>query len=577
MLANLGAIPGLAGRQDAIVLDEQAHSSMQEAAKIARANGTKVATFAHSDPQSLEQTLEGLRPYRCALVCIDGVYSMSGMIPPMAELNEVARAGDAVLYIDDAHGTGVLGEQGRGTVLEALGSYDNTFVVGSLSKAFSCAGGFIGCPEPFHRLLKIRSSPYVFGGPVVPCFLEAIGTVIDILRSGEYDTLRAGSTPHISRLTRGLADLGLVVMGGATPIVSVLIGDEADTLDAGKFLFDRGYYVQSVLFPAVPYHAGVLRVQCNANHDDASIDGLIDAFAALSGRHDPPRPRRIVDRRPPRAAIASGSGDHCRRARAKRDVRRARSDPPHHVGGGGGAGRRRDRAFQGDETSRPHRGWVGGPGPGRRAQRLDRGRARPAAQPSRTLHAGPERRRPELRAAPHRGLLPVGRTAGAVLSARRCRDTALGRDARDHRGRGDRRAWATRRRTIDLERPPAGLKVAARRCWARLRGRSTRTIRAPRQFRLHQVEQVTDSLHRRQLFGREPDAELALDPHHQPDQIHRVEAQRFAQILIVLRQRNDSPISSSSRFKSVVRSVSLADIRCVSWILVLKCDSWLNS
>ena len=191
MLANLGAMPALVGRQDAIVLDEHAHSSMQEAAKIARANGSKVAVFAHNDPMSLEKVLESLRPYRCALVCIDGVYSMSGMIPPMAELDEVARACDAVLYIDDAHGTGVLGEQGRGTVKDALGSYDNTFVVGSLSKAFSCAGGFIGCTERFHRLLKIRSSPYVFGGPVVPCYLEAICTVVDILRSGEYDALRA--------------------------------------------------------------------------------------------------------------------------------------------------------------------------------------------------------------------------------------------------------------------------------------------------------------------------------------------------------------------------------------------------
>ncbi len=71
-------------------------------------------------------------------------------------------------------------------------------------------------------------------------------------------------------------------MGAVTPIVSVLIGDEADTLNAGKFLFDRGYYVQSVLFPAVPYHAGVLRIQCNANHEDAEIEGLIAAFAALA-------------------------------------------------------------------------------------------------------------------------------------------------------------------------------------------------------------------------------------------------------------------------------------------------------
>ena len=282
MLANLGAIPGLAGRQDAIAMDEQAHSSMQEAAKIARANGTKVATFAHSDPIALRQTLKGLRPYRCALVCIDGVYSMSGQIPPMAELDEVAREHDAVLYIDDAHGTGVLGDQGRGTVLEALGSYENTFVIGSLSKAFSCAGGFIGCPESFHRLLKIRCTPYVFGGPVVPSYLEAIGTVIDILRSEEYPVLRFRLDAAILRLSRGLSDLGLTVMGGATPIISILIGDESNTLNAGKFLFDRGYYVQSVLFPAVPYHAGVLRIQCNANHDDASIDGLVEAFADLA-------------------------------------------------------------------------------------------------------------------------------------------------------------------------------------------------------------------------------------------------------------------------------------------------------
>jgi 7-keto-8-aminopelargonate synthetase-like enzyme len=282
MLTNLGAIPGLVGRQDAVALDEQAHSSMQEAAKIARANGAKVATFAHSDPGSLAQTLDGMRPYRCALVCIDGVYSMSGAIPPMRELDQVARAFDAVLYVDDAHGTGVLGKEGRGTVLDALGNYENAFVIGSLSKAFSCAGGFIGCPESFQRLLKIRSSPHVFGGPVVPCYLEAIMTVIDILRSGEYETLRARLDRAIARLSRGLTNLGLVVMGGATPIVSVLVGDEADTLTAGRFLFERGYYVQSVLFPAVPYHAGVLRVQCNANHLDTSIDGLIEAFEALT-------------------------------------------------------------------------------------------------------------------------------------------------------------------------------------------------------------------------------------------------------------------------------------------------------
>ena len=206
---------------------------------------------------------------------------MSGVIPPMAEINQIARGNDGILYIDDAHGTGVLGKNGRGTVLEALGSYDNTFVAGSLSKAFSCAGGFVACPRAFQKLLKMRSNSYIFGGPVVPAYLDAICTVVDILESREYDLLRARLNRHIDRLAHGLAELDLVVMGGATPILSVLVGDEADTLKAGKFLFDRGFYVQSVLFPAVPYHGGVIRVQCNSNHTDSAVEGLIGAFEAL--------------------------------------------------------------------------------------------------------------------------------------------------------------------------------------------------------------------------------------------------------------------------------------------------------
>ena len=128
-LANMGAIPGLVGRQDLLVVDEQAHNSIQEGAKIARANGVRVLTFSHCDPVGLETGLRA-RPatIACAVVAIDGVYSMSGELPPLAELNEVCLRHNAVLYVDDAHGTGVLGTQGRGTVLDALGNYDNTLV-----------------------------------------------------------------------------------------------------------------------------------------------------------------------------------------------------------------------------------------------------------------------------------------------------------------------------------------------------------------------------------------------------------------------------------------------------------------
>jgi 7-keto-8-aminopelargonate synthetase-like enzyme len=127
----------------------------------------------------------------------------------------------------------------------------------------------------------MRSNTYIFGGPVPPPYLDAICIVCDILCSGEYDLLRARLQANVRHLSLGAQKLGLALLGGQTPILSVLVGDEADTLNAGSFLFERGYYVQSVTFPAVPYHAGVLRVQVNANHLKESIDGLLGAFAAL--------------------------------------------------------------------------------------------------------------------------------------------------------------------------------------------------------------------------------------------------------------------------------------------------------
>jgi len=280
-LANMGALPGLVGRRDVLVVDEHAHNSIQEGAKIAQANGTRLLHFSHCNPHDLERILREAEPYRLAIVAIDGVYSMSGALPPLRELNDVCLRHRAVLYVDDAHGTGVLGNHGRGTVLDALGSYDNTLVAGSLSKAFSCFGGFLGCPAEFKQMLKIRSNTFIFGGPVPPAYLEAICVVCDILASAEYDQFRSRLEANRLRLVHGAQRLQLALLGGQTPIVSILVGDEENTLRAGHFLFERGYYVQSVTFPAVPYHGGVLRIQVNANHLPAAVDGLLDTLRQL--------------------------------------------------------------------------------------------------------------------------------------------------------------------------------------------------------------------------------------------------------------------------------------------------------
>ena len=292
-LANMGAIPGLVARRDLLVVDEHAHNSMHEGAKIAKANGTPLESFSHCDPVDLTRVFKEAGDYRVGVVAIDGVYSMTGALPPLAALNKVCLENKAVLYVDDAHGTGVLGKHGRGTVHDALGNYDNTLVVGSLSKGFSCIGRLHRLPAPFKQLLKMRSNTYIFGGPVAPPYLDAVCVVCDILMSGEYDLLSKRLHRNLKRLTDGADRLGLAVLGGKTPIISILVGDETATLQAGRFLYEQGYYVQSVTFPAVPYHAGVLRIQINANHSTAAIDGLLNGLAALKGSISMPGPEGL--------------------------------------------------------------------------------------------------------------------------------------------------------------------------------------------------------------------------------------------------------------------------------------------
>jgi 7-keto-8-aminopelargonate synthetase-like enzyme len=112
--------------------------------------------------------------------------------------------------------------------------------------------------------------------------------------SAEYDQLIGELRKNCRHFTEGALALDLAVLGGETPIVSILVGDEADTLNAGSFLFDRGFYVQSVCFPAVPYHAGVLRVQVNANHTSESINGLLNALAELKRKTPLPGPQELA-------------------------------------------------------------------------------------------------------------------------------------------------------------------------------------------------------------------------------------------------------------------------------------------
>jgi len=279
-LANVGLIPAIVAKGDLLVVDRQSHDTIHQAAKIAAADGAELQEVHPLCAESLERILEKSSA-KNRVVAVDGVYSMTGRIPPLKQIDDVTRRYGGLLYVDDAHGTAVVGPGGRGAAYLSLGGLDQVLMVGSLSKAFSCMGAFVTCNSRLKRVLKLRSSTFIFGGPVPPPYLAAVCAVCDILESPEYDRLLERLQGHVRRLTAGVRALGLTVLGGDAPIVSVVIGDIEQTLQAGKWLFDRGYYVQSATYPAVPLNAGLLRILVNTNHSDEALEGLLAALAEM--------------------------------------------------------------------------------------------------------------------------------------------------------------------------------------------------------------------------------------------------------------------------------------------------------
>lgn len=287
-LANAGLIPAVAGKGDLMVVDRQSHDSIQQGARLAAASGAKVVEMHPCRADVLESILQRENQSGCVTV-VDGVYSMTGKVAPLVELDAVTQRYGGIVYVDDAHGTGVVGPRGRGAAASVLPKLNDILLVGSLSKGLSCMGAFVTCNDELKEIMKIRSSTFIFGGPVPPPYLAAIIAAVEILDSPEGDELVGHLRSLVKRLTDGLRGLGLIVHGGVAPIVSVQVGDIEHTLAAGKWLFDHGFYVQSATYPAVGITEGLIRIQVNANHPLEAIDGLVAAFSQMQKEMTLPR------------------------------------------------------------------------------------------------------------------------------------------------------------------------------------------------------------------------------------------------------------------------------------------------
>ncbi|MEM7409932.1 MAG: 8-amino-7-oxononanoate synthase [Myxococcota bacterium] len=273
--ANVGVIPALVGRGDVVVSDALSHASIVDGCRLSKAD---VRVFPHGDVAALEAALEGAaRDYRRVLLAIDGVYSMDGDVAPVAEMVALAKRFDAMVLLDDAHGTGTLGARGRGST-ELCGVKDGIDVLlGTLGKAIGSFGAFIVGSHALRELLVNVARSFIFSCALAPPQVAAASAALRLVE--REPARRERLQANAARLRARLADHGIATAPSTTQIVPVQIGENATTMAVCEALLERGFYAQGIRHPSVPEGTARLRITPMATHTDGEIDALADAVA----------------------------------------------------------------------------------------------------------------------------------------------------------------------------------------------------------------------------------------------------------------------------------------------------------
>ncbi|MEC9485036.1 MAG: glycine C-acetyltransferase [Candidatus Izemoplasma sp.] len=271
---NIGVIQAIVNKGDLIISDELNHASIIDGVRLSRADK---AIYKHSDMADLERILKEKRDdYNHVLIITDGVFSMDGDLAKLPEIVALAEKYDALTYVDDAHGSGVLGENGRGTVdhFDLHGRVD--FIIGTLSKAIGVVGGYVASKKETKTWLSHRARPLLFSTALPPAATAAaLESVSMLMESDEFTTKLWDNARYFKDK---LSTLGFDTGHSETPITPVIIGDEAKTMAFSKALLDAGVYVSGIVFPTVPKGTGRLRCMISAAHTVANLDFAVKQF-----------------------------------------------------------------------------------------------------------------------------------------------------------------------------------------------------------------------------------------------------------------------------------------------------------
>ncbi len=276
-MANLGIVPALVGRGDAVFADKLNHASLIDAVQLSRADSQR---YPHGDLTALERLLTRSTAKR-KLILTDAVFSMDGDLAPLPELLELAERFDAWLVIDDAHGFGVLGPQGRGSLAHfALPHAGRIVDMGTLGKAAGGSGAFVAGSETVVEWLLQRARTYIFTTGSSPAMACALLAGLDLIEHG--DDRRTHLRKLGAQLRDGLDDTRWQLMPSPTAIQPVIIGDNHEALRVANALFQRGLWVPAIRPPTVPKGTARLRVSLTAAHTGEQVAQLVDALRELA-------------------------------------------------------------------------------------------------------------------------------------------------------------------------------------------------------------------------------------------------------------------------------------------------------
>jgi len=279
-LGCLSVISALAGRHDILYYDRENHASLYDAAKLSFATLRK---FEHNDLDHLVRLLEqDVGKPGGRIIVTDGVFSMSGHIARLPELVEIKRRFGARLIVDDAHATGVLGPDGKGTG-DHFGLTDEVdVIIGTFSKSFASVGGFMAADRAVVNYVKHAARPFIFTAALPAMQMAAALEALRIMRS--EPELRHRLWENVRVLRDGMNSLGFDTLGSQTPIVPVLVGPDELAMAFWKGLWEEGVFTTPALPPGVPNGQAIIRTSVNANHTSEQLDRLLSAFAVVGRR-----------------------------------------------------------------------------------------------------------------------------------------------------------------------------------------------------------------------------------------------------------------------------------------------------